>query len=82
NLSELALFLAEHFSLPEEQFWCMTAGCIEAYQTRFPELKERFNIFDLFADTVAVEAHTKRRLQSEKIQRINRVTNPLTQFRK
>jgi len=82
NLSELALFLAEHFSLPEEQFWCMTAECIEAYQTRFPELKERFNMFDLFEDTVAVEAHTKRRLLSENTQRINRVKNPLIQFRK
>lgn len=82
NLSEIALFLAEHFSLREEEFWRMTADCIERYQKSFPELGERFKLFDLFADAVVVEAHTKRRLQSEKVQRINHVYNPLAQFRR
>jgi siderophore synthetase component len=79
NLSELALFMTEHFSLPEETFWVMTRDCIQDYQQGFPMLRKRFSMFDLFAETVVVEAHTKRRLQPEKIQRLNRIKNPLRQ---
>jgi siderophore synthetase component len=81
NLSELALFMSEHFALPESDFWGMTRACVKRYQKSFPELAARFATFDLFAETVVVEAHTRRRLLSEKVQRVNSVGNPLAQLR-
>nr|WP_284500500.1 IucA/IucC family protein [Microbulbifer sp. GX H0434] len=80
NLSELALFFSEHYAVEESEFWQMTGQCIAVYQAEFPQLQERFSQFDLFARGVTVEAHTRRRLQSEKVQRVNRVDNPLYQF--
>lgn len=80
NLSELALFFREHYAVEESEFWQMTGQCIAVYQAEFPQLQERFSQFDLFAREVTVEAHTRRRLQSEKVQRVNRVDNPLYQF--
>ncbi|WP_308366758.1 MULTISPECIES: IucA/IucC family protein [unclassified Microbulbifer] len=80
NLSELALFFSEYYALEESGFWTMTGECIARYQAEFPELEESFSRFDLFARQVAVEAHTRRRLQSEKVLRINRVDNPLYLF--
>lgn len=80
NLSELALFFSEYYELEESSFWAMTGECIARYQATFPELEDSFSRFDLFAAQVAVEAHTRRRLQSEKVLRINRVDNPLYLF--
>lgn len=80
NLSELALFMQEHYALPESEFWTMTAACIMRYQQAFPDLQDRFARYDLFAEQVTVEAHTRRRLQSETSLRVNRVRNPLRQF--
>jgi siderophore synthetase component len=81
NLSELALFFSEHYAVAEGVFWAMTGACIDRYQRAFPELAARFSRFDLFAERVAVEAHTRRRLQSESELRVNRVNNPLFEFR-
>ncbi|TCP55761.1 siderophore synthetase component [Tumebacillus sp. BK434] len=78
NLGELALLLDRHFGYEEAKFWMLLRGVIEAYQARFPELNERFQLFDLFAETSYVEQLTKRRLYPETEIRIQEVPNPLS----
>jgi siderophore synthetase component len=41
--------LAEYEDYDEEQFWTHAADAILDYQAQFPELAERFEIFDIFA---------------------------------
>ncbi|MFC0524423.1 IucA/IucC family protein [Pontibacillus salicampi] len=43
----LADILDRHTSLKEERFWEIIGETILSYQKRFPELKERFELFDL-----------------------------------
>ncbi|WP_082837993.1 IucA/IucC family siderophore biosynthesis protein [Haladaptatus sp. R4] len=40
--------LETHSDYSEEQFWLGVRDAIEAYQAQFPELQERFELFDLF----------------------------------
>ncbi|QNU37237.1 hypothetical protein IC801_15865 [Geobacillus sp. 44B] len=47
NLSEICLFLEEHYDLPEASFWKMVAEVILQYQQRFSHLAERFQLFPL-----------------------------------
>ncbi|MFB6222789.1 MAG: IucA/IucC family siderophore biosynthesis protein [Haloarcula sp.] len=39
--------LAEHEDYPEEQFWTHARETVLDYQSQFPELEERFELFDL-----------------------------------
>jgi hypothetical protein len=39
--------LEEHEDYPEEQFWMRARNVILDYQARFPDLEERFELFDL-----------------------------------
>jgi siderophore synthetase component len=39
--------LEEHHQYEEERFWSQLKGAIIEYQGRFPELKERYQLFDL-----------------------------------
>lgn len=77
NLSELALFLSDHFGLEERHFWHLAHTVITDYQRRFPHLHKRFALFDLFALTVQVEQLTKRRLYPDTEVRVHRVRNAL-----
>lgn len=77
NLSELALFLADHYGFEEERFWALARSVITSYQCRFPGLWERFTLFDLYEPTIQVEQLTKRRLYPETEVRVHRVRNPL-----
>lgn len=78
NLGELALLMAEHFAYDETQFWSLARQVIEEYQARFPELAERFELFDLFVPTIEVEQLTKRRLFPDTELRVHVVSNPLS----
>lgn len=78
NIGELALFLADRFDYAEEDFWRLLHEVIVRYQERFPELRERFELFDLFAPTIFVEQLTKRRLFPDTELRIHEVPNPLS----
>ncbi|WP_267593606.1 IucA/IucC family protein [Carbonactinospora thermoautotrophica] len=40
-----------HLGVPEGEFWAMVRAEVLAYQERFPELAERFAMFDLLAPT-------------------------------
>ncbi|WP_314000248.1 IucA/IucC family protein [uncultured Paenibacillus sp.] len=77
NLGELALFMADHFLYEEREFWSLVRQAIEGYQRRFPELRHRYQLFDLFAPSIEVEQLTKRRLFPDTELRTHRVGNPL-----
>lgn len=78
NIGELALLMAEYFQYDEIQFWALARQVIEEYQARFPELQERFELFDLFVPTIEVEQLTKRRLFPDTELRVHVVSNPLS----
>jgi siderophore synthetase component len=81
NIAELCMFLEEHFGLDEAEFWRITAGVIREYEREHPQHRERFEQFDLFADTIQVEQLTKRRLFGDTEFRVHDVPNPLSRFR-
>lgn len=81
NLAELCMFLEEHFGLKESEFWRTVAEVIREYERENPQHGERFEQFDLFADTIQVEQLTKRRLFGDSELRMHDVPNPLSQFR-
>lgn len=81
NLSEIAWFLDQNYALNESWFWSTAAQIVLGYQARFPHLSQRFQIFDLFADTFQVEQLTKRRLFPDTEFRLQSVPNPLASAR-
>ncbi|MGG4143435.1 IucA/IucC family protein [Paenibacillus algorifonticola] len=81
NLTELAFFLEQQYGLTEEAWWGMTAEIIAGYQEKFPELQDRFDMFDLFASDIEVEQLTKRRLYVGPNDCVHSVSNPLYAFR-
>lgn len=80
-LSELSLFLEQHYQLPETEFWSMAADVIRAYQAEHPEHRARFEAFDVFAESFQVEELTKRRLFGDGQPRFINVPNPLHAFK-
>lgn len=77
NLGELAMFLAAEYDYPEEDFWAATRDTIAAYQQRFPELADRFELFDVGTPELEVEQLTARRLLPDTELRLHSVPNPL-----
>ncbi|WP_257462671.1 IucA/IucC family protein [Archangium lipolyticum] len=77
NLGELALFLADHLGFEERHFWGLAREVILTYQRRFPEHRERFALFDLFAPTTQVEQLAMRRLYPDTEVRMHSVRNAL-----
>ncbi|KRE46433.1 IucA/IucC family protein [Paenibacillus sp. Soil522] len=81
NLAELCMFLEERFGQEELVFWRIVAEVIREYEREHPQHRERFEQFDLFADTIQVEQLTKRRLFGDAELRVHDVPNPLSRFR-
>ncbi|GAB3278592.1 IucA/IucC family protein [Parasphingorhabdus pacifica] len=48
----LAPLVAEQLGVPEDTFWSLVRDEVLAYQKRFPELSERFELFDLFTPEI------------------------------
>ncbi|WP_280693770.1 IucA/IucC family siderophore biosynthesis protein [Kitasatospora sp. GAS204B] len=48
----LAPLLERRLALPEAEFWGLLRAAVLAHQARFPELAERFALFDLFTPTI------------------------------
>ncbi|MFJ8669573.1 IucA/IucC family protein [Streptomyces sp. NPDC093600] len=48
----LAPLCEEQLGLPEKDFWALVRAEIVRHQTRFPELKERFELFDLLTPRI------------------------------
>jgi siderophore synthetase component len=81
NIAELCMFLEEHYGLLESNFWGMVAQVIHGYRQEHPEHQRRFELFDLFVETIQVEQLTKRRLFGDTEFRMHEVPNPLHRFR-
>lgn len=77
NLGELAMFLADNYDLPEQDFWAEAQDVIDEYHARFPELAERFALFDIGKPTLDVEQLTTRRLLPDTELRLHSVPNPV-----
>ncbi|MGH3751440.1 MAG: IucA/IucC family protein [Pseudonocardiaceae bacterium] len=77
NLGELAMLLADTYAFSEQAFWAVVRGAIQSYHWRFPELANRFALFDVFKPTIAVEKLTTRRLLPDTELRLHAVPNPL-----
>lgn len=45
----LADLVEQHLGVPESEFWALVRREVDAYQQRFPELADRFAMFDLLA---------------------------------
>jgi siderophore synthetase component len=55
--------LCEHrLGVPEQEFWTMVREEILRHQDRFPELKERFALFDLLTPRIARLCLNRNRL--------------------
>jgi siderophore synthetase component len=79
NLGELAIFLADAYDLDERSFWAIVDATIATYQRRFPELAERFALFDVRKPAIAVEKLATRRLLPDTELRLHAVRNPLAE---
>jgi len=79
NIGELGIFLADAYDLPERDFWAIVSDVVTAYQRRFPELADRFALFDVRKPTIAVEKLTTRRLLPDTELCLHAVPNPLSQ---
>ena len=77
NLGELAIFLADAYDLDERDFWSIVSASVAAYEQRFPELAERFALFDVRKPAIAVEMLATRRLLPDTELRLHAVGNPL-----
>ncbi|MEC0330723.1 IucA/IucC family protein [Paenibacillus macerans] len=75
-MTEIALTL-ERFGLSEREFWGLCAATIAEYQRQFPEYRERFKWFDLFAADALIEEMTKRRLYGDGELHFRIASNPL-----
>lgn len=80
-LTDIAIFLHQHYGMDESRFWEMTAEIITGYQQRHPQHRERFALFDVFAPSYEVEELTKRRLLGDGGRRFKQVSNPLYLYR-
>jgi len=61
-LRYVADILEEHEDYPEAEFWTHARETILDYQARFPELEERFQVFDLFQPEFAKVALNRNRI--------------------
>jgi len=77
NLGELAILLADVYGLDERAFWAVVREAVHGYRGRFPELADRFALFDVCKPTIAVEKLTTRRLHPDTELRLHAVRNPL-----
>lgn len=58
----LAPLCEQQLGVPENEFWALVREEIVRHQERFPELKERFALFDLFAPRIARLCLNRNRL--------------------
>jgi siderophore synthetase component len=77
NLGELAIFLDDAYAYDEQGFWSVVREVVSGHRARFPELADRFALFDVAKPTVAVEKLTTRRLLPDTELRMHAVANPL-----
>lgn len=62
HLRYLADIVEEHHGLPEREFWELARAEILRYQERFPELEERYRLFDLLTPSFTKLCLNRNRL--------------------
>ncbi|NIG56240.1 IucA/IucC family siderophore biosynthesis protein [Chitinophaga sp. Cy-1792] len=87
----IAAILDEQGGLPEQEFWQLTAKCIQEYQQEFPALSEKFRQYDLFTPFIAPDALNRMQIRNSRKLRdrsnpfdvpgINAVSNPIARFK-
>jgi siderophore synthetase component len=80
-LSELGIFLHEHYALSEQKFWGMVAEVIYGYQKDYPEHQQNFEWYDLFSPTILIEQLARRRMWKDTEVEPKPVPNPLYYYR-
>ncbi|KAA2245746.1 IucA/IucC family siderophore biosynthesis protein [Chitinophaga agrisoli] len=70
----VAHILVEHADYPEEKFWALAADCILQYQQLHPELEDKFQRSNLFAEEIIKTC--LNRLQIHNNQRMIEPSNP------
>ncbi|MFI8105242.1 IucA/IucC family protein [Streptomyces sp. NPDC086023] len=61
----LSALCADRLNVPEERFWSLVRAEIVRYHQRFPELKERFEMFDLFTPRIERLCLNRNRLYAD-----------------
>jgi len=61
-----AQILEEHASFPAVRFWRSVADCVRAYQARFPELRDKFDRYDLFAPRFTLSCLNRLQLRNNR----------------
>lgn len=61
-LRYLSNVLTDHYDYPEERFWTQVRDAVLDYQAEFPELEERFELFDLLRPTFTKLCLNRNRL--------------------
>ena len=78
--------------LDEDTFWSTVADCVKDYQKSAPHLAERFERYDMFADSFALSALNRLQLRNNKqmvdlqdpagaLQLIGDLQNPISRFK-
>ncbi|MFD3942197.1 IucA/IucC family protein [Streptomyces sp. NPDC058579] len=87
-----AATLAAEGTLDEDAFWRTVAECVRAYQESKPELAEKFERYDMFAETFALSALNRLQLRDNKqmvdladpsaaLQLVGDLVNPIARFK-
>ncbi|MFF3318056.1 IucA/IucC family protein [Streptomyces sp. NPDC003035] len=87
----LAATLAAEGVLDEDDFWRTVAECVRGYQESKPELAEKFERYDMFAETFALSALNRLQLRNNKqmvdladpsaaLQLVGDLVNPIARF--
>ncbi|TCI90379.1 GNAT family N-acetyltransferase [Tenacibaculum sp. M341] len=88
----LAPILEEHSNYSETRFWELVAENISDYQSQFPQLSEKFDKYDLFADDFKLSCLNRLQLNNHKqmidlddpvalLQFAGKLENPIAQFK-
>lgn len=86
-----AATLAAEGTLDEDAFWRTVAECVRGYQESKPELAEKFERYDLFAETFALSALNRLQLRNNQqmvdlsdpsaaLQLVGDLVNPIARF--
>ncbi|WP_378186505.1 GNAT family N-acetyltransferase [Aquimarina sp. W85] len=88
----MAQILEAHTTYSENDFWKLVAENIKAYQEQFPEYKEKFERYDLFAPDFSLSCLNRLQLSNHKqmidlddpvalLQFAGRLENPIARFK-
>ena len=88
----LAPILEEHAAYSENRFWELVAENIQEYQAKFPQLAQKFEQYDLFAEDFKLSCLNRLQLNNHKqmidlddpvalLQFAGKLQNPIAAFK-